>query len=156
MTVGDGKQIEMWKDKWLRKPSDYKAQQLDTNQSTLMKVDRLMDGGRMVWNMTKVKEVLIDQDATLVEKIPLSRISRPDKLIWRDFIVGTFSVRSAYYKARKVLGRECLERAHREKIWYRIWTARTAPKIKFFIWRLIQNVIPTKVNLQGKGIQVNG
>ena len=102
--VRDSKQIEIWRDKWLRKPSDYKAQQPNANQPTPMKVDRLMDGGRRVWNMNTVKEVLTDHDATLVEKIPLNRISRPNKLIWRDFIVGTFFVRSTYYKARKVLG----------------------------------------------------
>ena len=92
--------------------------------------------------MITIKEVLTDQDAALVEKIPLSRISTPDQLIWL-----ALSVRSTYYEARRVLGRDMVERAYREKIWSRIWMTRIAPKIKYCMWRVVQDVIPTKMNL---------
>ena len=120
-------------DKWLRKPPFYKVQQPDIHQPTPLTVDKFIDENRRSWKMNIVKEVLTDQDAELVEKIPLSRTISSDKLIWRDSIVGTFSVRSTYYKARRLLGKEVVERIQREKIWYRIWSARIAPKIKLFM-----------------------
>ena len=79
--VRDGKKIDVWEEKWLRKPPVYKAQQPNANQPIPLTVDKLIDEGRRVWNMITVKEMLNDQDAALVEKIPLSRINTPDKLI---------------------------------------------------------------------------
>ena len=116
----------------MRKPPVYKARQPDANQPTPLTVDKLIDGGRRVWDMITVKEVLNEQDAVLVGKIPLSRINTPDKLIWRDSMVGAFSVRSVYYKSCRVLGRDMVERDHKEKIWSRIWLAKIPPKIKYF------------------------
>ena len=47
-----------------------------------------------------------------------------------DTITGTFSVKFAYYVARKVLGRKEVTRNQRDKVWRVIWSASTAPKIK--------------------------
>ena len=153
--VGDGKKIDVWNDRWLKKAQFYKVQPPEFHQPTPLKVDKFIDEDQRSWNMKTGKEVLTNQDAELVEKIPLSKTTCPDKLIWRDSIVGTFSIRSAYYEARRLLGKDVVERVHREKIWYRIWSARVALKIKLFMWRLAQNVIPMKMNLQGKRIQVD-
>ena len=53
---------------------------------------------------------MTDNDAASVEKISLSRISEPDRMIWRDSMIGTFYVKSTYYEAHRVLGRENVER----------------------------------------------
>ena len=65
----------------MRKPPVYKARQPDANQLTPLTVDKLIDRGKRVWDMITIKEVLNEQDAALVEKIPLSRINTPNKLI---------------------------------------------------------------------------
>ena len=54
-------------------------------------------------------------------------------MIWRDFITKTFSIKSAYYEARKVLGRENAKMVQRDKVWRRIWTTKVAPKLKYFM-----------------------
>ena len=64
----------------------------------------------MGWDINMIKELMIETYALLVEKIPLSRISKQDRLIWRESITGVFSVKSAYYEARRVLGRENIDR----------------------------------------------
>ena len=105
--------------------------------------------------MNMVKEVTTKNDASLVAKIPLSRKSKLDKMIWRDFIIRVFSIKSAYYEARMVLGRKKVEREQYDKVWRRIWTTNVAPKIKYFIWRLIQRFIPMRIRLQKKGFQID-
>ena len=57
--------------------------------------------------------------------------------------------------ARGILGREEFLREHRESVWRRVWSAKVAPKVKLFMWRLIQGIIPTKDRLQERGILTN-
>ena len=53
-----------------------------------------------------VKEIFSVVDASMILRIPLSRQIIPDKLIWRESPIGKFFVKSAYFVARKVLGKE--------------------------------------------------
>ena len=80
-----------------------------------------------------VNEVMTASNATIVEKIPLSRKRRPNKMIWNESMIGVFSVKLAYYIARKVLGKLEIDSTNRDKIWRLIWSFKVAPKIKYFI-----------------------
>ena len=94
-----------------------------------------------------------EEDSTLVRKIPLSRANTEDKLIWQDSISDTFSVKSAYYVACAVLGGDGQDRDSKDRLWKDIWTANVIPKIKVFMWKIVHSIIPTRYQLQVKGIQ---
>ena len=51
-----------------------------------MKVANFIRADKREWDMEEIKEVLSDEDVGLVARIPLSRKSTPDRLIWRDSI----------------------------------------------------------------------
>ena len=78
----------------------------------------------------------------------------PDKLIWRDSINGIITVKSAYYEARRQLEFEEVDRSSRGRTWKIVWMAKVAPKVKNFIWRLIQQCLPVKAILREKGMQL--
>ena len=101
-----------------------------------------------------VSQVLNASDAELVMKIPLSKKSMPDKLIWRDSINGIITVKSAYYEARRQLEFEKVDRSSRGRTWQTVWMAKVAPKVKKFIWRLIQQCLLVKASLRENGIQL--
>ncbi|XWS52260.1 hypothetical protein CRYUN_Cryun11dG0053300 [Craigia yunnanensis] len=101
-----------------------------------------------------VKQVLNGSDADLVMKIPLSRNSMPDRLIWRESINGTITVKSAYFEARMQLDFVEVDRSSRRRMLKTVWMSKVAPKVKYFMWRLIQQCLPVKVNLREKGVQV--
>ena len=77
-------------------------------------------------------EILIENDAAIISKIPISRKSKLDRMIWRDSITREFTVKSAYYVAHIVLGKEKVCRDLMKKVWRKIWTVKVAPKIKYF------------------------
>ena len=79
-----------------------------------MRVEQLIETNRTEWNERMIDTLMPKQDATLVEKIPLCRKGKPNKMIWRDSITGIFTVKSAYYKARRVLNREKIDRGQRD------------------------------------------
>ncbi|OMP01909.1 reverse transcriptase [Corchorus capsularis] len=48
---------------------------------------------------------------------------------------GHYTVKSGYYVARNLLGKESPVVEDRQAIWRRIWGATIQPKVKFFLWR---------------------
>ena len=84
---------------------------------TPLKVENLLLADRRGWDIRTVREVLCEEDAGLVETIPLCKTSKPDRLIWIDSITGMFTVKSTYYIAKNILGREQLFRDSRLMVW---------------------------------------
>ena len=56
--VGDGKQIDVWKNKWLKKSPSFKVQLPDHVEPIPMKVEKLLLEGKKEWNMDMVHEML--------------------------------------------------------------------------------------------------
>ncbi|OMO90030.1 hypothetical protein COLO4_19432 [Corchorus olitorius] len=77
-----------------------------------------------------------------------------DKIIWNYSDVGMYSVKSGYFVARKLLGRDNPLIDTRPPIWRMIWQAEVQPKVKFFIWRLVWGIIPGKQILKNRGIDI--
>ena len=60
--------------------------------------------------MEMVKEIFCEEDAEIISGIHLSQRRNPDKLIWRDSNIGLLTVKSAYYMARRILGKKFMFR----------------------------------------------
>ena len=127
--VGNGQRIDVWQDKWVRKHPDFKVE-LPQVQPTPLKVEKLIDTEKREWKADMISQMLNASDAELVMKIPLSKKSMPDKLIWRDSINGIITVKSAYYEARRQLEFEKVDRSSRCMTWKIVWMAKVAPKVK--------------------------
>ena len=56
--VGDGKKVEVWNDRWIKKPPDFKVQCSDHIQPTIMKVAQLFHNGKMEWNSGMIREMM--------------------------------------------------------------------------------------------------
>ena len=150
--MGDGKQIDVWKDKWLKNSPSSKVQLPVLVEPTPMKVEKLLLNDKREWNMEMVREILTWNDADMVSKIPLSKKCMSNRLIWSESITGEFKVKSAYYVARRCLGKHEIHKVDKKKVWRKIWSAKVAPKVKLFVWRVVQKIIPTKTRLQQKGV----
>ena len=63
-------------------------------------------------------------------------------------------MKSAYYEASRLLEFEEMARSSRSMVWKTVWTSKVAPKIKYFMWRMIHKCLPTKISLKEKGVQL--
>ena len=102
-----------------------------------------------------MKDLFTESDALIITNIHLSKRSMPDKQIWRDSSIGVITVKSAYFYARKMLGNEVHLLSQKKPGWRIFWTAKTIIRVKLFIWRLINEVIPTGSILHRKGLDAN-
>ena len=77
--------------------------------------------------------MLFRSDDDRILTIPLNKVAVSDKLIWEGSVSGQFSVRSAYYKAREILGKDRPQIENRSMIWKSIWMAKVVPKVRIFM-----------------------
>ena len=138
----------------VEKPPANRASHIDQNTPTPLKVACLIDETSRKWIPKLVRDIFIEEDAIIVKAIDLSRTSKSDKLIWGEQETGIFTVKSAYYIANRILGREVNSQDQMNKVWRLIWMANVIPKVKVFAWLVVQNIIPTCTGLQKRGLEV--
>ncbi|KAH1226713.1 putative ribonuclease H protein [Glycine max] len=73
-----------------------------------------------------------------------------DQWLWTADPTGHYSVKSAY----KMMLAESAEESH-DSTFEELWNLKIPSKVSVFAWRLLNNRLPTKVNLQRRHIEVN-
>ena len=77
------------------------------------------------------------------------RIQR-DTLIWQGTRSGEFSVCSASHLAVKIRDQSkgaCSSGEQVESYWNKLWRIRGPKVVQTFMWKVSQNIFPTKANL---------
>lgn len=80
-----------------------------------------------------------------------------DDIVWRYDKKGFFSVKSAYHLAISLNSSDKTSptnSSHIKRFWKRIWNL-DVPRVKINAWKIIKDIIPTKENIQKKGIDLN-
>ncbi|GAA0176382.1 hypothetical protein LIER_29386 [Lithospermum erythrorhizon] len=154
---GDGKSIDIWKDPWVPRRTDFMMRGLQ------------MDGPQWVsqlnkkeWDMAIVLEFLSEEDASRVLEIRLGKVTVRDRLVWNHTKSGTYTTSSGNITAREMrrngeLGGKFLgESSNRSHVdgWKGIWKLRVPPRVKLFLWKCLHNALPTRTNLVKRGVKV--
>ena len=110
--------------------------------------DRRMDSDWFWrWHREIRSGMELDQMHNLLNMLPSSISSEADKWNWMMNGKAIFSVA----QIRKCIDQKCLQHEDRSNTWNK-WVPK---KVNIFVWRLMRNGIPTKVNLFGRGVDVN-
>lgn len=80
-------------------------------------------------------------------KIPLSRLCTHDKKICCDSPTHSFFIKFAYVIAKSLLGKPYVDKDLRRGVRHLRWTSTVSPWVKFFVRRVILNLVPTAPNL---------
>ncbi|OMO85278.1 hypothetical protein CCACVL1_10296 [Corchorus capsularis] len=112
-----------------------------------------MDNGQ--WDHDLLNALFESSDVERILCIPLSPMSSSDTIIWNGTHNGHYTVRSGYHVARQFLGKLVPMIEDRTDYWRTIWGAPVQPKVKFFLWRVRHNILPSKINLQRRGVPVD-
>ncbi|XP_050207311.1 uncharacterized protein LOC126656752 [Mercurialis annua] len=113
------------------------------------KVIDLMAAGTSQWDIQKLQQLFINEDAEAILTIPLPIYLSQDRLIWNDSKDGKYTAKSGYHKAMNRITPNIEEdiQTSTDNInpanWKTIWDANVPNKIKIFLWKLLWNGIPT-------------
>ena len=148
--VGNGQSICVWKDKWLPTQPTYQVISPRTLLPENVKADFLIDAEHGCWIADLVRELFINFEAETILSIPLS-ISMPlDRLVWSATSNGKFTVKSAYQLAMDMHNAEqerTSEASGQRQLWKSVWSAVVPNRIKNFVQRACQNILPKKSTL---------
>ncbi|KAF3951697.1 hypothetical protein CMV_022679 [Castanea mollissima] len=122
-------------------------------------VSSLIDEDTKTWRRDRLVEIFLPFEVNTILNIPISHHLPEDSIIWVGNKKGIFSVKSAYYVAKKILESDSQGETSRGDVcaplWKSIWQLNIPEKIRIFAWHLCWNAIPTMVNLNKRGIQVD-
>ncbi|KAG6661744.1 hypothetical protein CIPAW_03G196400 [Carya illinoinensis] len=145
--VGNGRSIRVWKDKWVPIPSTFQIQTpnkiLDCNTT----VSELIDGENKTWKQELVQAIFSQEEAKSICSIPISVKGMGDKIIWGLSKKGIFTVKSAYYADLEIKNQKTGETSSRdqsERLWGRLWRLTNLGKVKLFLWKALNGILPTR------------
>jgi hypothetical protein len=148
--IGDGESIQIWRDNWILRQPNLKPSGA-TRTCRLRRVSQLMRPGCNEWDVGILRRFFYPWDADDILKIKLPAIKTQDWVVWNYENSGVFLVRSTYRLAlmratnMDELGSSS-ERGGERKVWLKIWKMPVLPKVRNFIWKMVQNRLPMNEN----------
>ncbi|KAH1048380.1 hypothetical protein J1N35_039164 [Gossypium stocksii] len=96
--------------------------------------------------------------ARAMEEIHICQHCGKDQMVWPHCLSGQYTVKEGYHllkkkeegnRIKKPSSSHCVD----EKLWKIIWSLKTLPKVKIFLWRACRNLLVTSHNLCKKKIK---
>lgn len=144
-------------DRWIPKSiPNYPQIKTDANPSICL-ASQLVDNGSLSWHICKLKEVFEEEEAKNIMSIPLSMFRDDDNLVWHFSNSGSYSIKSEYWVACEMKERSLSSNqagpspmtiAANRAMWKQIWRLQLPPKLAVFLWRLLQDKLPTNTKLK--------
>lgn len=145
--VGNGLNIDIWKDGWIPRDTCFTPITLNLKQHINMKVATLIDLSSGTWDEEIISEMFWNYDMEQILRISLPVSSGTDVRVWHFTQHGHFSVRSAYFLARDLKKSNLMNAAGGTSPmvmnWNWVWQIKTPNKIKVFLWRALRDNLPT-------------
>ena len=154
--VSNGKSINLWSDKWI--PSMNNIRPLIPRSLPLdSKVSVLIDENIGNWRVDLISNVFLPFEAHTISHLPLSRRLPEDVMFLRHTRSGLYTIKTGYHVAYQSLLRKDASSStphDMESLWTRLWNLNIPSKIKVFLRRLLNNLLPCAINLIAKGIRL--
>ncbi|TQE13975.1 hypothetical protein C1H46_000397 [Malus baccata] len=126
-----------------------------------MKVKELIDPVTLSWRFNVLLALYSEEEVSMIRSMPICFRLPADRLIWHFHNRGLYMVKSGYNVARKLVQSPSLSASTSNsdgnsytKLWKSVWKAKVPPKVKVFVWKASQSILPTKVNLAKKGVSL--
>ncbi|KAH9781766.1 putative reverse transcriptase/RNA-dependent DNA polymerase [Citrus sinensis] len=144
--IGNGKKIAIFSDNWLPRPETFRpifplSLPVSSVVADLIKADNQ-------WDEIKLRQHFLDVDTAEILKIPLPAEKAEDEVLWHYDKRGNYSIKSGYQLALRSKfpdSTSCTEASH--KYWSALWTLELPEKLKIFMWRASNNLLPSAENL---------
>jgi hypothetical protein len=155
--VGDGENIDIWKDNWIPRSSLQRPLGHKPNVDIQKVIELLLPNGNG-WNVSKLNECLFEVDVEDILKLPVGCAGSEDYVAWNYTKNGQFSVKFAYH-LKQQMKKQRADRAgtsstvDEHKGWLALWAADVPGKTKIHCWRLAQNGLAVGGELQRRKIK---
>ncbi|XP_019189514.1 PREDICTED: uncharacterized protein LOC109183941 [Ipomoea nil] len=148
--IGNGKSTLIWDHPWLHDENQQRILTEKPPQLAQEKVVGLMDQHTGTWDQEILTDIFIPQDVEQILKIPVSP-DYEDMWYWYGDPRGEYSVKEGY---KAVMGNYSQPAGTFDK-WNKLWSLKVPPKWKTFLWRALNDILPTTENLLIKRVDID-
>ncbi|XP_019167563.1 PREDICTED: uncharacterized protein LOC109163264 [Ipomoea nil] len=148
--IGNGKETLIWDHPWLQDENNAKIITEKPPYLAQATVMGLIDQETAAWDHDILTDIFIPEDVTRILKIPVSP-DYEDMWYWYGDITGEYSVKSGY---RQIVGNYVQATGMFDK-WPKLWKLKVPPRWKTFLWRALNNILPTTTNLIIKRVEIS-
>lgn len=147
--VGNGLLINIWYDFWLPARRETLVESFPSRNTIITLVSELINSNTNKWNTGLLRSLF---DNSTVQEITNIRLYttpegslKRDKLRWTLTKNGEFCVKSLYAKLSDPSSSTPVQT---KKNWKGLWTMDTSQRIKLFIWKCLQDALPTRQKIR--------
>ncbi|CAA7040352.1 unnamed protein product [Microthlaspi erraticum] len=153
--IDDGRTTSIWNDPWLSLKKPTKPIGPPNLPDKNLKVSDLITEQTGDWNREKIAKIL-PAHGIEIQALRPSRKGASDSFIWLPTRSGEYSVKTGYHVALEQTTDPHLNQNPHQVNWnLDIWQAKTSPKLKVFLWKVVQEALPSGENLLNRGILEN-
>jgi hypothetical protein len=148
--IGDGSNIKIREEKWIPSTQTHMIQVNVQNISPEARVSDLINFETNWWNIPLLEQIFPEEMVEQICNIPISPRQIKDRLVWAGTKNGLFSVRSAYNLDLELLDRQkgCASvTPSTRSSWKLIWQLKIPRTVQLFLWRVCNDILPTKGKL---------
>ena len=120
----------------------------------------MIDMNTATLKLDSISNILSSHDIALIKSIPLYNTHDHDSLYWPLNNDSVYTVKSGYRWAlsqKRVSMTTTISSSHLidKKVWKILWGIKEIPKVLNFIWRALNNALPSIFNLFPRHLHVN-
>lgn len=151
--LGDGRSINIYKDRCLKGKSNYCVDSgINNSVDQDVKVCDFFLGDSKQWDENRVKNTFSSNVVEAILAIRIPQRSTGDRIAWIHSSDGQYSVKSGYHYWHSNHATEV--EIQQSLGWGRLWRLCVPHKIRVLFWRLCRNNVPVRNRLRGKGVRV--
>ena len=147
--IGTGTNVNIWHDNWINTNSPGKIVSPQQLLPEFAKVSDLIDPKTHNWKEQLIDSIFLPEEAKKIKSIPFCH-NRQDSLVWLGTLTGSFTTRNAYQlmvnDKNRVTGSSS-NPVRLNAFWNGKWKVNVPHKIRVFMWRACNSILPTKTNL---------
>lgn len=147
--VKDGTNTKIWEDNWIPN-ADIVTQPSDMADPLPQKVHELLntDGS---WDIGKIDEYFTPEIKNKILAITPHKDKR-DRIRWKHHISGAFSAKNVY---NYLINQNNNDEEDIIFPWKNLWNLQAIPRIRLFIWKLVQKALPTNSRLAAHNSEIS-
>ncbi|KAL9461995.1 hypothetical protein AB3S75_000061 [Citrus x aurantiifolia] len=144
--IGNGKKIAIFSNNWLPRPETFRPIFPPSLPVNSVVADLIKANNQ--WDEIKLRQHFMAADTAEILKIPFPAEQSEDEVLWHYNKRGNYSVKSGYQLALRIKfpdSTSCSEIS--SQYWSALWSLELPEKLKIFMWRASNNLLPPAENL---------
>ncbi|XP_010496610.1 PREDICTED: uncharacterized protein LOC104773660 [Camelina sativa] len=115
-------------------------------------VNHLINPVTKDWHLPTLEEFLDPRDIPIIRSMAVSKVQKPDRLVWHFTKSGRYTVKSGYRLARELMteveyGPSCMALRAQS------WKLDVPPKVQHFFWQIASGTLPVLERLAYRSVR---